>query len=105
MGVWRGLLVAACLSAGGCFPRADPSITAADPMDSIPAIQRAAETKDRKAIPALVAQLDNDDPAIRFYAIGALRAITGQDLGYHYFDETDERRPALRRWKQWVSQH
>ena len=82
----RGILVSACLIAGGCTPREDPSITAVDPLNSIPAIQEAAKNRDRRAIPALIKQLDNDDPAIRFYAITALHDLTGQTFGYHYFD-------------------
>ncbi|HEY2586431.1 MAG TPA: HEAT repeat domain-containing protein [Tepidisphaeraceae bacterium] len=104
MGVWRGLLVVACLAAGGCIPREDQSIGAVDPMNSIPAIQKAAETHDRKAVPALVAQLDNDDPAIRFYAIESLQRITGKSFDYHYYDDADDRRPTVNRWKQWLKQ-
>ena len=92
----------ACLIAGGCTPREDPSITAIDPLNSIPAIQEAARQKDRRAIPALVHQLDNDDPAIRFYSISALRDLTGQTFGYHYFGTTDERKPSVRQWQDWL---
>lgn len=104
MGVWRGLLVLACLAAGGCFPHEDQSIGAVDPLNSIPAIQHAGETHDRKAVPALVAQLDNDDPAVRFYAFEALHRITGKTFDYHYYDDVDERRAAVQRWKQWSRQ-
>jgi hypothetical protein len=102
MGGWRALLVAACLATGGCFPREDQSIGAVDPMNSIPAIQSAGQAHDRKAVPALVAQLNNDDPAIRFYAFEALRRITGKTFDYRYYDDVDERRPAVGRWKQWL---
>ena len=96
---WRGIVLSACLIAGGCTPREDRSIVAIDPLNSIPAIQEAARKKDTKAIPDLIKQLDNDDPAIRFYAISALRDITGQTFGYHYFDDKPTRKPAIQRWQ------
>lgn len=101
----RGLVLSAALIAGGCTPREDRSITAIDPLNSIPAIQEAAQKKDYRAIPALIRQLDNDDPAIRFYAIAALRDITGQSFGYHYFDNADERKSAVQKWWQWAEQN
>ena len=104
MGVARGILLAACLAAGGCFPRESQSIGAADPMNSIPAIQQAAATNDQQAVPALVKQLNNDDPAIRFYAFGALQRMTGNSFGYRFYDDVDERRPAVKRWQQWLNQ-
>jgi hypothetical protein len=104
MGVVRGVLLALCLAACGCFPRESRSIDAVDPMSSIPAIQRAAETSNRRAIPALVGQLNNDDPAIRFYAFGALQRMTGNSFDYRYYDDVDQRRPAVERWQQWLKQ-
>jgi len=104
MGVWRGLLVATCLLTCGCVPREGQSIGAVDPLNNIPAIQRAAAEKDEKAVPALVDQLNSDDPAVRFYAIEALRRITGQTFDYVYYDEMDERKPAMERWRHWLKQ-
>jgi hypothetical protein len=104
MGVARGVVIAACLASGGCFPRESQTIGAIDPMSSIPAIQKAAESRNQNAVPALVAQLNNDDPAIRFYAFGALERITGQTFDYRYFDDVDERRPAIERWQRWLKQ-
>ena|ERR1700730_11957431 len=101
----RGMVLSACLVAGGCTPREDRSITAIDPLNSIPAIQDAARNKDRHAIPALVKQLDNDDPAIRFYAISALRDITGETFGYHYFDNGVVRKPAVQKWQEWAGKN
>jgi hypothetical protein len=97
-----GMVLAVCLIVGACSPREDRSIGAVDPLNSIPAIQDAARTKDRHAIPALVRQLDSDDPALRFYAIQALRDLTGQIFGYHYFDSAEERRPAVHAWQEWM---
>ena len=98
----RGLLLSACWAAGGgCIPQETRSVGAVDPSNSIPAIRDAARKNDRSAIPALVKQLESDDSAVRFYAIKALRDLTGQTLEYHYFDDSDERKPALLRWQAW----
>lgn len=102
---WRGMVLSACLIAGGCTPREDRSIVAIDPLNSIPAIQEAARKKDRKSIPDLITQLDNDDPAIRFYAISALQDITGQTFGYHYFDDKPDRKPAIQKWREWAGKN
>jgi hypothetical protein len=93
-----------CLASGGCIPREAQSIGAIDPLNSIPAIQKAAAEREHKAVPALVVQLNNDDPAVRFYAIQALQRITGQTFDYVYYDEADARKPAIARWQQWLKQ-
>jgi len=98
----RGIVVMSCLIAGACTPREDPSIGSIDPLNSIPAIQEAARTKDRRAIPALVQQLNSDDPALRFYASSALKDLTGETFGYHYFDDVETRKPALKKWDEWA---
>jgi HEAT repeat protein len=101
----RGIVLSACLVAGGCTPREDRSILAIDPINSIPAIQEAANRKDRRAIPSLIRQLDNDDPAIRFYAISALRDITGETFDYHYFENAPARKPAVQKWHEWAGKN
>lgn len=100
---WRGLVLSACAGAAcGCFPREQQHIGATDPTSNIPAIQEAARNKDYHSVPQLVKQLDNDDPAVRFYAIQALQDLTGQTFEYLYYAGPDERRPAVQRWKQWA---
>ena len=47
--------------------------------------------------------LDSDDAAVRFYAITSLYKLTNQTLEYRYYDDVDERRPAVERWKQWLA--
>lgn len=103
MSRWRGLVLTVCAAAAcGCFPREQQRIGAVDPTSNIPAIQDAARDKDYKAIPQLVRELDSDDPAVRFYAIQALQQLTGQTFRYQFYDDAAERRPAVRRWQQWV---
>lgn len=71
-------------------------------MSNIPAIEDAARDKDYDAVPQLVGQLDSDDPAVRFYAIEALKKLTGQSFGYHYYADANERRPAVQQWRRWM---
>lgn len=90
----------------GCGPGAGPavSLTSDDPAGRIPAMKRAARTKDPAAVPKLVALLESDDPAERLYSIEALRRITGQTFGYNYYDSEPNREAAVGRWKQWLSE-
>lgn len=104
MRVWRWMLLSACLLTTGCFPQETRSIGATDPAASIPAIQEAARKRDQSAVPALVKQLASDDPAVRFYAIEALKKITGQTMDYHYYDDVEERKLAIGRWEKWIEE-
>ena len=90
---------------GGCFSPDPKSLTSDSPPSAIPAIKEAADNNDRKAIPRLVQDLDSEDSAIRFAAIGALRRMTGEDFGYRYYDDEFDRQPAIKRWNEWLKAH
>ena len=90
---------------GGCFSPDPKSLNSSSAPSAIPAIKDAADKNDRKAIPRLVHDLDDRDSAIRFAAISALQRMTGQDLGYRYFDNEWDRRAAVQRWRQWLQDH
>ncbi|QOV87482.1 HEAT repeat domain-containing protein [Humisphaera borealis] len=85
----------------GCGPGSGPtvSLTSDDPAGRIPAIKGAAQRKDQASVPKLVELLSSDDPAERFYAIEALRRITGKTMGYNYYGSEQERAQAIDRWK------
>jgi hypothetical protein len=102
-GQWRAVLISACFLAG-CIPQETQSIGATDPMASIPAIQEAARKKDQSAVPALIKKLGSDDPAVRFYTIEALKEITGQTMGYRFYDDPDQRKLAIAQWQKWMAQ-
>ena len=51
---------------------------------------------------AMVKNLESDDPAVRLFAIEGLRRLTGDDFGYDYYADADQRAPAVQRWKQWL---
>jgi hypothetical protein len=88
-------------STGCSAPRITPVLTDSDPSVKIPAMELAVRQHDMSAIPVLIKNLDNDDPAVRFYAIDALRKLTGSDFGYLFYSDEDVRRPAVLKWKQW----
>ena len=93
------------LSGSACIPAPRPKlvVTNPDPSVKIPAIKQAVANKNTDAERQLVKDLDSDDPAVRFYAIEGLRKLTGQSFGYRYFDDEDARRPAVEKWKAWLT--
>jgi hypothetical protein len=91
---------------GACTaPRAQRSVTAEDPDLKIPAIRAAVRHADRSVIPHLIDDLENDDPAVRFYAIEGLYRLTGRTLDYHYYDGEQRRAEAVQRWRQWLAEN
>jgi len=87
----------------GCFSREPIDIKSQDPAAKIPAIKQAVEAKDLSAARQLVKDLDSDDPAVRFYAIGGLQRLTGESFGYVYYDDDDARKSAVKRWQMWLA--
>ncbi len=89
------------LGCGGHGPR---TVSNPDLEAKVPAIEDAVRNHDRSVIPELISELESDDPAVRFYAIRGLHGLTGQTLGYRYYDSDDDRAAETLRWKQWLSQ-
>ena len=99
----RLALLAGLALCGCAHPREPIRFDSPDVNARIAAIRRAARTGDKSAAPHLVVALDDEDPAVRFYAIEALRRLTGERKGYDYFeDDPDQRWPAVQRWREWV---
>lgn len=71
--------------------------------DRILAIREAGERRDRDAIPLLVDRLEDEDAAVRFYAILALERITGDRLGYRYADAGPDRQASVTRWRKYAA--
>ena len=94
------ILVASCASSPS-----SPSIKSDAPDRAIPAIKSETAAGNKKAIPYLVHDLESTDAAERMYAIDGLRRLTGQDFGYVYYEETDQRQPAVDQWKHWLAEH
>ena len=98
-------MTAIALLPAGCVPGPVRSVRNPDPLGSVPAIEDAVARHDLRIVPRLVTDLEDSDPAIRFYAIQGLRRLTGQDFGYHYYLEEPARRPAVQLWKDWQASH
>ena len=102
----RFLVIFAALWVAGCGSlREHRGIESHDPAEKIPAIVQAGDKKDKHAIPLLVKELNHDDPAVRLYAIEALHRITGETLGYHFYDDEDARKASVARWNEWLANH
>jgi hypothetical protein len=101
---WLG--VAGVLGGVGCTaPRPKPDITDPDPSVSIPGIKIAADRQDVSKSGELVKALESEDPAIRFFAIGALVKITGGErFGYEYYFDEEQRKPSVAKWQEWLRQ-
>jgi HEAT repeat protein len=100
---WPGTLLLS-IALAGCAQPKGRGLLDEDASFKIPAIKEAAEQSDADAIPQLVAALEDDDAAVRFYAIEALRRLTGQTFDYHFYDDEPDRQPAVARWKSWLGE-
>lgn len=102
-GIQSGFILFA-LAAAGCGGYSGPrDISNDDPAIKIPAIVRAVRENDRSQVPRLVDELDNADPAVRFYAIEALRRLSGEDFDYDWTeDDRLERQRMIRPWREYV---
>ena len=76
-----------------------------DPAARLAAITKAGRTRDEQAIPYLVERLTDSEPEVCFFAIIALRRITGRTLGYRYYQPRPLRTEAVLKWRQWVKEH
>ena len=75
-----------------------------DPAARLAAITRAGRTRDKQAVPYLVDRLTDSEPDVRFFAIIALRKITGRTFGYRYYQPRQARAEAVLKWRQWLKQ-
>lgn len=101
---WRILAALIGVALAGCGAHGPRRVSDEDPGDKIPAIKAAVQNGDRRAVPQLIKDLESDDPAVRFYAIDGLKSLTGQTFGYRYYDDDPQRKPAVKRWKQWLAE-
>ena len=71
----------------------------------IMAVKWAGDNELIEAAPYLVNNLQNEDKALRFYSIQALRRITGRDCGYDYKASPRSRAQALECWQDFLTQN
>ena len=65
---------------------------------------RAGQQRGESVLPLLVDCLEDSDADVRLFAIGALKKITGKDLGYRYYASESERSEVVRKWRNWLQQ-
>lgn len=106
----RWAMVGAAAWVAGCNPGADSLLVrleSPDPADrirTILAVTAAPAGVDRQeAAAALVDRLDDEDEAVRFFAIAALDRLTGQRFGYRSWSPPGTRTSAVDRWRAYVS--
>ncbi len=73
-----------------------------DPAVRIEAGHRAGQVKDQAAVPYLVDRLTDSEKDVRFFAIIALQRITGETMGWRYYEPVAKRAEAVRRWREWL---
>jgi len=104
-GYWT-LVVLVVLAVSGCSPFDRKvvlsDLESQDPMVRIRAMKWAADNSVRPAVPQLVDSLQSEDEAVRFYAIEALRRVTGTDCGYDYKTPPHRRAAAVKRWREFL---
>jgi HEAT repeat protein len=69
------------------------------PLERARAVIAVAEAGDRAAVHTVVDMLDDQDPAVRMYAILGLERMCGRDYGYRYYDPPAKRQAAIDRWQ------
>ena len=70
------------------------------PLDRARAAVALAEAGDKDAVHKLIDLLDDDDRAVRLYAILALERLCGTTMGYTYYAPQADRDAAVRRWRE-----
>jgi len=74
------------------------------PLDRARAIVHLTDSGDIEAVQRLVDLLDDDDAAVRMYAILALERLCGETLGYEYHAPRRAREAAIKRWREALRQ-
>ena len=95
---------AAVVVSGCSQPAVAPDLASDVPQERILGLAAAMRERDAEAIPEYVTMLRSDDPAVRMFAIGALRDLTGESFGYDYGAPEADCAEAVERWEQWVEE-
>jgi hypothetical protein len=102
MSVRKVLSVWPAVVLSGCVAGYQPDLGSPDPAARIRAIRQVADRQDHAAVPLLVNRLEDEDDAVRFYAITALVRMTGTDQGYKFYAPESERLEAVKRWRRFI---
>jgi hypothetical protein len=93
-----------CLGLVGCAQGGvyRAAINSDDVNERILAVRQAAEQRDKSAVPLLVDRLEDEDEAVRLFAILALDKLTGQRFGYDYGQPANRRAKSVELWREYV---
>lgn len=94
-----GVVATALAAIVGCASSRNTQLTSSYPLDRVQAAVRAADAGDSEAVDRLVTLLEDNDSAVRMYAIRALERLCGQTYGYRYYAAELERAEAVARWR------
>jgi HEAT repeat protein len=98
----RAIGLAALLLAGCTLaPRKFRDLNDPAPLVRARAVALGEELPKSVVVPALLERLDDGDPVVRLTAHEELKRRTGQDFGYHPWDEAAERQKAVSLWRAW----
>lgn len=97
--VYSAVALSGC---GGPASRSSMSFESPDPSVRALAGVCAANHGDQSAVPRLVDRLEDEDEAVRFYAILALEKLTGTRLSYRYGGSEVTRRAGVERWRRFL---
>lgn len=98
---WPFSVAGFCVCIAGCGGDASNRVQLSSryPPDRARAAVRAAQSGDLRAAHELVDLLEDDDRAVRMYAIASLERLTGKTYGYRYYADETDRTAALARWR------
>ncbi len=83
--VLHGLGEAVLVTLGACSqPQIAPDLSSDVPQERILGLAEATRQNDPSAAKEYVVMLDSSDPAVRMFAIGALKRMTGETKGYDF---------------------
>jgi hypothetical protein len=97
-------LVVSSLLTGCTRPDWRTQLQSEDPLHRISGAITAGQARDRSAAPLLVDCLQDNDEAVRMYAILALKRIEGTDLGYRSWADEADRTHLAQRWRRYLQQ-
>jgi HEAT repeat protein len=92
-----GATLIVALAIGGCMVSPEPvgdvmtSLQSTDPSLRARAAVKAGNNQDTRAIPLLIDRLEDPDPSVRMFAGTALRKITGEDMGWLFYESAHTR--------------
>ena len=73
-----------------------------DPKVRLQAVVEAGQRHDHRAVGLLVERLGDGDEDVRLFASLALERVTGQTMGYRFYDLPEARQQAIDRWRQYL---